>query len=78
MVEEEIRVWATRSVQILCCFSSDELQLFLCANPPWMLNTSRAVEGHFDHPSGRPWMSITDHINPVLAELVGTRVFFMF
>lgn len=30
------------------------------------------MEGHFDHPLNRPWMSITDHVNPLLAELVGT------
>ncbi|KLO12610.1 kynureninase [Schizopora paradoxa] len=32
----------------------------------------RGVEGHFNHPEGRPWSS-TDHINPLLAELVGAR-----
>ena len=31
----------------------------------------RAVEGHFAHPDGRDWMNITDHVNPLLAELVG-------
>ena len=32
---------------------------------------SRAVEGHFDHPYGRPWMTIADQVTPLLAELVG-------
>lgn len=31
----------------------------------------RAVEGHFAHPDGRDWMNIADHVNPLLAELVG-------
>ncbi|KAH8117334.1 pyridoxal phosphate-dependent transferase [Phellopilus nigrolimitatus] len=44
LVEEELRVWATR-----------------------------AVEGHFDHPLGRSWKDITDHVNPLLAELVGAK-----
>ncbi|OCB84240.1 kynureninase [Sanghuangporus baumii] len=34
---------------------------------------TRAVEGHFDHPFERPWVSITDHVNPLLAELVGAK-----
>ncbi|CCA69230.1 related to BNA5-kynureninase, required for biosynthesis of nicotinic acid from tryptophan via kynurenine pathway [Serendipita indica DSM 11827] len=31
----------------------------------------RAVEGHFDHPHDRNWKDITDHVNPLLASLVG-------
>ena len=31
----------------------------------------RAVLGHHDHPRGREWMKITDHVNPILAELLG-------
>ncbi|KAI0006082.1 kynureninase [Russula compacta] len=34
---------------------------------------SRAVQGHHDHPHGREWMNITDHVNPLLAELLGAR-----
>ncbi|KAH9981245.1 kynureninase [Lactifluus volemus] len=34
---------------------------------------SRAVLGHHDHPHGREWMNITDHVNPLLAELLGAR-----
>ncbi|KAI0341706.1 kynureninase [Trametopsis cervina] len=32
---------------------------------------TRAVEGHFDHPHGRDWMRIADHIHPHFADLVG-------
>jgi hypothetical protein len=31
----------------------------------------RAVQGHHDHPYGREWINITDHVNPLLAELLG-------
>ncbi|KAG8833523.1 Kynureninase (L-kynurenine hydrolase) [Serendipita sp. 399] len=34
----------------------------------------RAVEGHFDHPHGRNWKDITDHVNPILASLVGAKL----
>jgi len=34
---------------------------------------SCAVEGHFAHPHGRPWKDMTDHVNPLLAELVGAK-----
>ncbi|KDQ60732.1 hypothetical protein JAAARDRAFT_172871 [Jaapia argillacea MUCL 33604] len=34
---------------------------------------TRAVEGHFSHPHGREWMNITDHVNPLLAELTGAN-----
>ncbi|THH02126.1 hypothetical protein EW145_g6790 [Phellinidium pouzarii] len=44
LVEEEIRVWATK-----------------------------AVEGHFNHPLGRPWIKVTDPITPLLAQLVGAK-----
>ena len=33
----------------------------------------RAVQGHHEHPHGREWMNITDHVNPLLAELLGTE-----
>ncbi|KAI0306522.1 kynureninase [Multifurca ochricompacta] len=33
----------------------------------------RAVQGHHDHPHGREWMNITNHVNPLLAELLGAR-----
>ena len=32
---------------------------------------SSAVEGHFDHPHGRPWASVVDHVHPLMAEIVG-------
>ncbi|KAF8334063.1 uncharacterized protein EI90DRAFT_3121423 [Cantharellus anzutake] len=32
---------------------------------------TRAVEGHFNHPKHREWLSITDKLRPTLAELVG-------
>ncbi len=35
----------------------------------------RAVQGHHEHPHGRDWMNITDHVNPLLAELLGTEIF---
>ncbi|KAI0093620.1 kynureninase [Irpex rosettiformis] len=34
---------------------------------------SRAVEGHFDHPHGRDWMHIADHVHPYFAEIVGAK-----
>lgn len=34
----------------------------------------RAVEGHFEHPYGRNWKDITDHVNPTLAMLVGLHL----
>lgn len=34
----------------------------------------RAVQGHHEHPHGREWMNITDHVNPLLAELLGTKI----
>jgi len=30
-----------------------------------------AVEGHFHHPHGRAWSSMVDHVNPLMAEVVG-------
>ena len=35
---------------------------------------SSAVEGHFDHPHGRPWASAVDHVHPLMAEIVGENV----
>jgi hypothetical protein len=35
----------------------------------------RAVQGHHEHPHGREWMDITAHVNPLLAELLGTEIF---
>jgi len=32
---------------------------------------TRAVEGHFNHPLGREWATITDHVHPLFAEIVG-------
>jgi hypothetical protein len=31
-----------------------------------------AVKGHFSHPHGREWTNLTDHVTPLLAEIVGT------
>lgn len=36
----------------------------------------RAVEGHFDHPHGRDWMHIADHVHPYFAEIVGKFALF--
>ncbi|KAL0569890.1 Kynureninase (L-kynurenine hydrolase) [Marasmius crinis-equi] len=33
----------------------------------------RAVVGHFSHPHGRPWANCTDHVVPLLAELIGAK-----
>ncbi|EMD38425.1 hypothetical protein CERSUDRAFT_113581 [Gelatoporia subvermispora B] len=33
----------------------------------------RAVEGHFDHPYERPWVSIADNVTPLLAEMIGAK-----
>ncbi|TDL27356.1 kynureninase, partial [Rickenella mellea] len=32
-----------------------------------------AVEAHFTHPLGRPWMNMVDLVNPLLAELLGAQ-----
>jgi kynureninase len=37
----------------------------------------RAVQGHHDHPYGREWVNITDHVNPLLAELLGREIFLL-
>ncbi|KAL0947012.1 hypothetical protein HGRIS_013156 [Hohenbuehelia grisea] len=34
---------------------------------------TRAVEGHFDHPFGRPWTKITDPVHTLMAEVVGAK-----
>ena len=39
-----------------------------------LTRTVRGVEGHFDHPHSRNWKDITDHVNPLLASLVGTQL----
>ncbi|TFY70378.1 hypothetical protein EVG20_g2647 [Dentipellis fragilis] len=33
----------------------------------------RGVVAHFAHPKGRDWMTITDHVNPLLADLIGAK-----
>ena len=43
-----------------------------CLTPPFF-HLRRAVQGHHDHPHGREWMNITDHVNPLLAELIGAK-----
>ncbi|KAI0040486.1 kynureninase [Auriscalpium vulgare] len=67
--------------------SSDEPCTYLCGNSLGLLPKrsealvaqefrvwgSNAVEGHFSHPHGRDWMNITDHVNPLLAQLLGAR-----
>ena len=41
--------------------------------PRWMYFPCviSAVEGHFNHPHGREWTHLTDHVTPLLAEIVG-------
>ncbi|TCD69741.1 Kynureninase (L-kynurenine hydrolase) [Steccherinum ochraceum] len=34
---------------------------------------TRAVEGHFDHPFGREWVTTADAAHPIFAELVGAK-----
>ncbi|KAK2466992.1 hypothetical protein APHAL10511_001250 [Amanita phalloides] len=34
---------------------------------------SRAVAGHFDHPNGKPWITFTDAVTPLLAEIIGAK-----
>ncbi|EAU88456.2 kynureninase [Coprinopsis cinerea okayama7 len=34
---------------------------------------TRAVVGHFSHPQDRPWVTCTDKVNPLMAELVGAN-----
>jgi hypothetical protein len=31
----------------------------------------RGVEGHFNHPHDREWTNMTNHVHPLLAEIVG-------
>jgi hypothetical protein len=40
-----------------------------------IFHVRRAVQGHHDHPYGREWVNITDHVNPLLAELLGREFF---
>jgi kynureninase len=35
------------------------------------VDIARGVEGHFDHPHGREWTNMTEHVHPLLAEVVG-------
>ncbi|KAI0748258.1 kynureninase [Daedaleopsis nitida] len=35
--------------------------------------STRAVEGHFDHPHGRHWMYLADSVHPHFANIVGAR-----
>jgi kynureninase len=39
-----------------------------------IVHLRRAVQGHHDHPHGREWVNITDHVNPLLSELLGTEI----
>ncbi|THH32129.1 hypothetical protein EUX98_g2070 [Antrodiella citrinella] len=34
---------------------------------------TRGVEGHFDHPFGREWVTIADKTHPIFADLVGAK-----
>ena len=44
-----------------------------------ILYRDRAVEGHFDHPHGRPWAKYMDSVHPLLANIVGALpLFFRF
>lgn len=54
---------------------SKQVQAANCSCGRILFSFCRAVEGHFDHPFDRPWVSITDHANPLLAELVGMQCF---
>ncbi len=58
LFEKKSKIWGKR------------YEHFYCTTPLFSCN-QRGVEGHFNHPEGRPWMSTTDLINPLLAELVG-------
>lgn len=69
------------------CVRGDEPCTYLCGNSLGLLPKpaealvqeefrvwgSRAVLAHHDHPHGREWMNIADHVNPLLAELLGAR-----
>ncbi|KAI0256755.1 kynureninase [Lactifluus subvellereus] len=49
----------------------EEFRVWVCADRS--CHVRRAVLGHHDHPHGREWINITDHVNPLLAELLGAR-----
>ncbi|ESK96865.1 kynureninase [Moniliophthora roreri MCA 2997] len=65
----------------------DEPCVYLCGNSLGVMSNkskqlvqeeldvwaTRAVIGHFSHPHGRKWVSFTDHITPLIAELVGAN-----
>jgi hypothetical protein len=75
LVQQEIRVWGSRQASsksmppLLPDFISSHLV------PTAVFHVRRAVQGHHDHPYGREWVYITDHVNPLLAELLGSEIF---
>ncbi|KAA1474918.1 kynureninase [Dentipellis sp. KUC8613] len=66
---------------------ADEPCVYLCGNSLGLLPKrsaalvqeelqtwgAKGVVAHFAHPKGRDWMTITDHVNPLLADLVGAK-----
>lgn len=59
LVLEELKVWGTRYALLKASFDFHSRA------------TLRAVEGHFDHPHERPWVKMTDHVNPLMADVIG-------
>ncbi|OJA14854.1 hypothetical protein AZE42_00797 [Rhizopogon vesiculosus] len=73
------------SISLSSGHPADQRCTYLCGNSLGPLNKrskallqeelhvwgTRAVEGHFAHPYGREWVSITDTVTPLLADLVG-------
>ena len=62
LVHQELRVWGSRQAYLIA---------LLIAN---FSPSRRAVQGHHDHPHGREWVNLTNHVNPLLAELLGTEI----
>jgi kynureninase len=62
-VLDELQVWGSRYVNF--CGGSFRFPLHSHLGP------NSAVQGHFDHPLGREWTKLTDHVHPLMAELVG-------
>jgi kynureninase len=71
LVQQEFRVWASRQAPH---FISSKRVLTVFFFLYFFSTVRRAVQGHHDHPHGREWMNITDHVNPLLAELLGREV----
>jgi kynureninase len=69
LVRQEIRIWGSRQAP------STSMSQFHFISPTAIFHVRRAVQGHHDHPYGREWVNITDHVNPLLAELLGGENF---